>query len=128
MKVLGVDYGRRKVGLAIAESRIARPLRVIKYSQTSDLLKKLDQLIQQEEVEEIVMGVSEGVMGEESKRFGKLLQSRFNLSVHFQDETLSTHDAQELSREAGIGQKKRRALEDAYSAAVILQSYTDSNV
>ena len=59
--------------------------------------------------------------------FGKKLEEDINISVVFQDETLTTKEAQDLSQKAGIKRKKRRELEDAYSASLILQSYIDNN-
>jgi len=70
--------------------------------------------------------MSEGEMGKESKRFGEKLKIEFKLPLHYQDETLTTRKAQELSFEAGIKRKKRKEMEDAYSAALILQEYLDS--
>jgi len=125
--ILGIDYGQKKVGLALADSSLASPWKVIRYRQPQDLLEKLDIAVQEKQIKEIVLGVSEEDMGEEQKRFGKLLEEKFDLPVHFQDETLSTHDAQELSKQAGIGPKKRRLKEDAFSASIILQAYLDNN-
>jgi len=126
MNILGIDYGKRKVGLATADSALATPLSTIKYQEPEDLLGKLDLVVQEQGISEIVVGVTEGEMEEEQMRFGKLLEEKFGLPVHFQDETLSTHDAQILAREAGIGQLKRRRKEDAYAATIILQGYLDS--
>ena len=64
-------------------------------------------------------------MAKETRMFGKRLKDKANLPVIYQDETLSTHDAQDLSIKAGIKRKKRRSLEDAFSAAIILQSYME---
>ncbi|TEU02025.1 Holliday junction resolvase RuvX, partial [Candidatus Woesebacteria bacterium] len=88
--------------------------------------EKIIKIIKKEKVNKIVIGVSEGQIGEESKKFGEKLGKKVNLPVHFQDETLTTQDAQALSIIAGIKRKKRRALEDAYSAALILRNYLDS--
>jgi len=121
--LLGIDYGRSKIGIAIAYGPLAEPYGVITLSE----LKKLKELVESEKVEKIIVGVSEGKMGEESKAFGLKLEKDLNIKVEFQDESLSSIDAQRLSIEAGIRQSKRRNLEDAYAATVMLQNYIDSN-
>ena len=125
MRILGIDYGRKKIGLAISDGKLAEPLRVIRCKSGEEGIEKLKKVVEEEDVGKFVLGVSEGKMGEESKAFGKRLQDGIKLPVVFQDETLSTHQAQELSIEAGIGRMKRKKLEDAYSASLILQSYLD---
>ena len=124
MKMLGIDYGKSKLGLAIAESFLASPLKVIKKVDE----KKLIKIIKQERIEKIIVGVSEGEMAKESKKFAHNLSKKVNVPIEFEDETLSTQDAQRLSQEAGIKRSKRKRLEDAYSAALILQSYLDKLV
>jgi RNase H-fold protein (predicted Holliday junction resolvase) len=77
------------------------------------------------QVEKIVLGISEGKMGEESREFGRKLEKKLKIPMIFQDETLTTHEAQKLSIEAGMKRKKRKTLEDAFSATLILQAYLD---
>lgn len=122
MKILGIDYGRKKIGLAIADGSLASPWKVIRYKDTKILSEQIKQVVEQEKIEKIVVGISEGEMGEESKGFAK------RIGAETFDETLSTQKARALSREAGIGRKKRQNLEDAYAAAVMLQSYLETYV
>lgn len=124
MTLLGIDYGRSKLGIAIAYGPLAEPYAVMTLGE----LKKLEEIIKQEKIEKIVVGVSEGKMGDESKKFGDKLGSELGLPVEFQDESLSSIDAQRFSIEAGIKRQKRKALEDSYAAAIMLQSYIDQNV
>lgn len=126
MRILAIDYGKKKIGLSLATSMIAQPYKVIRYDSEREVLEKIAKILQKEDVEEIVLGESEGKMGKESRKFGKKLAVQFNLPVHFQDETLTTHEAQELSLKAGIRRKKRKQFEDAYSATLILQSYLEA--
>jgi putative Holliday junction resolvase len=126
MRILAIDYGQKKVGIALSTSRLTEPYKVIRFSSYNVLLKKIGEIIKEEQIERLIVGVSEGKMGEESRKFGEKLKIKFKLPLYFQDETLSTHNAQELSFEAGIKRKKRKELEDAYSAALILEAYLDS--
>jgi putative Holliday junction resolvase len=127
MKILGVDYGRSKIGLAVSEGKLAEPLRVIKVKSFDDATEKVLHVIQALQVEKVVVGVSEGEMGEESKKFASLISNRNSeISVDFFDETLSSIDAQTMSREAGIHRKKRKDMEDAYAATIMLQNFLAS--
>jgi len=128
MKILGIDYGRSKVGLAIAEGPLADPWKVLHYSETSVLESQIKKIIETEKIEKIVVGLSEGQMAEETKEFVAAIQPFIISPIELFDETLSSHDAQEMSRAAGISQKKRHEMEDAYAAAIMLQNYLDSTL
>lgn len=128
MQILGVDYGRSKVGLAIAgESGIAEPLYVFKVKSSSEVLDKLENLVRKGDIKKVVLGNPGGNMGQEIKKFADLLHKKTSLPVEVVDETLSTNQAIRLSIEAGIKRKKRKSMEDAYAAAIILQSFLDKS-
>lgn len=120
-KILGIDYGRKKIGLARAEGSLAEPYKILRYKDIKILREEIKKIVRELGIEKIVVGVSEGEMGEESKRFAE------RIGAETFDETLSTHQARDLSIEAGIGRKKRHEFEDAYAASVMLQNYLDSN-
>ncbi len=126
MRILGIDYGRSKMGIAIADGPLAEPLKVFHYKDTKLVAEQIKRIIEEENIEKVVIGVSEGLMGEESKNFSKSFGEMINIPVETSDETLSTQDAQRLSREAGIHQKRRRKMEDAFAACVMLQNYLDA--
>ena len=125
MKILGIDYGRKKMGFSIATGKLAEPYQVIRIQKEEEATAKIGEIVKEEGVDEIVVGISEGAMGEETRSFGKRLSGHFGIKVEFWDETLSTQDSQTLSIEAGLSRKKRRDLEDAFAAAVMLQSYLE---
>lgn len=127
MRILGIDYGKRKIGLAIADGPLAEPWKVIKVNSFNDAVQKVLQVSQVEQVVKIIVGISEGKMGEESRKFSQILSTKLNVPIETFDETLTTQDAQALSKEAGIKRKKRRVMEDAYAASVMLQNYLDNN-
>lgn len=126
MQVLGVDYGKKKIGVALSGGKLAEPIKVVKVSNIDEGVNEVGKVIEEKEVEKVVVGISEGKMAEEAKAFGEKVEYLTKKPVVFQDETLTTKDAQELSIKAGIKRKKRKGMEDAYSAALILQSYLDS--
>jgi putative Holliday junction resolvase len=121
-KILGIDYGRKKIGLARADGSLAEPWKVIKVEDFEEAVAKVLRVLGILQVDKVIVGVSEGRMGEESEKFAE------RIGAETFDETLSTHDAQELSKEAKIAREKRKNLEDAYAACVMLQSYLDNYV
>lgn len=126
MRILGIDYGRSKMGIALADGPLAEPLKVIRYENTKIVAEQIKKIIEAEKIEKVVVGVSEGEMGKESTNFSKSFSEMLKIPVVTSDETLSTQDAQILSREAGIKQKRRHEMEDAYAACIMLQNYLDN--
>ena len=127
MRILAIDYGRKKIGLAISNDKVAEPKSVIRYKYVKEVLAKISEVIENEKIERVVVGISEGKMEMESRSFARALREIIKVPVVTYDETLSTHDAQNLSIKAGLKRKKRKNLEDAYAAAIMLQNYLDSN-
>jgi len=127
MKILGIDYGKSKVGVAFADGPLAEPYKVLHVESLDDAVKKVLNVVQELEVEKVIVGISEGKMAEETKKFAETIRSTlYPIPLVFFDETLTTFNAQTLSREARIPQKKRHAMEDAYAAAIMLQNHLDS--
>lgn len=124
---LGVDYGRKKIGLALSEDSLAEPYKVIRFKSKEEVIKKIGQVVKLAQVGQVVMGISEGKMGKESRQFGEKLEKRLGVPVVFQDETLTTKEAESLSIKAGVKRTKRKSFRDAYSAALILQEYLDTH-
>lgn len=127
MKIIGIDYGRKKVGIAVGVNGFAEPLKVIHYKEINSLMEDIKKASNDEGAEKIVVGVSEGDMARESLAFGEELSKYLGIPVTTFDETLSSKDAVKISIEAGVRQKKRREMEDAYAACLMLQNYLDSN-
>lgn len=120
---LGVDWGEKRIGLAIADSqtKIAIPLKTV--ANFSELLET----IKEEEVDKIVLGAPVKMSGEKKyhdnwQKFSDNLQKHSGLDVILQDERLSSLAADALS-----GQKKDKAKRDELAAAIILQHYLDKN-
>jgi putative Holliday junction resolvase len=100
----------------------------VRYKERKNLLEELKKIIEKEKVEKIVVGVSEGEMAEEIKKFAKELGGEFSaIPLELYDETLTSFDAKRMAIEAGINRKKRQEMEDAYAASIMLQNYLDSN-
>jgi len=128
MRILGIDFGLKKIGFSLATTDLAEPLNVIRFEDEKEVLIKIVSLVNQEKIEKIVVGLSEGETAIKTRAFVNSLQPLVNIPIELTDETLSTQTAQDLAIEAGIGRDKRKRLEDAFAATVMLQSYLDRHV
>ena len=134
MRTLGIDYGRARIGLALADDvlRTARPLKVVKRSNATRDIAAIQAVIEAYEVTDIVLGLplnmngSEGPSAAAARRFGDALKAATALVIHYCDERLSTFEAQGQLRDQGFSAREQRDKIDAQAAAVILQSWIDS--
>ncbi len=130
MRYLGVDYGLKKVGLAISEGLIASPLIVLKVSSLKDALAKISSVIEKENINRVVVGVPEsGKSAKIVKAFLGELKREYQekrVEIIETDEVLSTQDANNLMIELGLSQSNRKSQEDAYSAVLILQRFLNN--
>ena len=131
MRFLGVDWGSKRVGLAVADhDTFAVPLRTIE--RRSNIVEAIRQEIEAEEVDEIVIGLPINMDGTEGHAALRVRQAAKELSAHCQrpvhlwDERLSSFEAEQRLRHAGVNSKKTRAVVDQLAAAVILQSFLDA--
>jgi putative Holliday junction resolvase len=134
MRILGLDYGSRRIGVAICDElgMTAQGLTtIIKKNREADL-GVIAELVRQYGVERIVIGYPlqldgrEGIQCEKIDRFARRLEIRFSLPVIRWDETLSTKEAEEILREAGMRREKKKEAVDRLAAGIILQEYLDS--
>lgn len=123
MKYLGIDFGLRRIGLAVSEGELASPWQVLEVRGFADAVEKTSQIIKDHGFNKIVIGLPEGKMGQNVTGFVKSLKEK-GFEVETADETLSSKKALETMIGQGIRQKKRRE-KDAYSAAEILQQFLD---
>lgn len=124
MRYLGIDFGLRRIGLAISEGELASPWQILAVKNFSDAVEKTVKIIQDNNFDKVIIGLPEGKMGQNVRGFIKALKKR-GVEVETADETLSSKRAIEVMIEQGVRQKSRQE-EDAYSAAEILQGFLDS--
>lgn len=118
--ILGVDFGLRRIGLALADEEGVEPLAVV--GNTASVLKKIAKICRQYQVSQIVLGLPEGRLVPSVKKFGQGLKQTTGLAVIFQDESLTSKDA--LDKMIMLGKKqKARQQKDAVAAALILENY-----
>lgn len=136
MRIMGLDFGSRTVGVAISDSLLltAQGVEIIRRKEENKLrqtLARIEELIMANEVEEIVLGLpknmndTEGVRVELTKEFKEKLERRTGLPVIFWDERLTTVAADKAMMEAGIRRENRKDYVDMIAATLILQGYLD---
>lgn len=119
-----MDYGKRKVGVALASDSIAEPLCTLE--NEGRIVSSIKEIAQKEKVEAIVIGLSEGKTASETRKFASKLEKKIGLPIFFVDETLSSYEARELSLRLSHSPTKRKQMEDAMAAALVLQYFIES--
>lgn len=136
MRIMGLDFGSKTVGVAVSDSLLltAQGVEIIRRKEENKLrqtLARIEELILEYEVEEIVLGLpknmnaTEGVRVELTHEFKEKLERRTGLPVHLWDERLTTVAADKLMMEAGVRREHRKEYVDKIAAALILQGYLD---
>jgi putative Holliday junction resolvase len=133
LRILGIDYGKRRLGLALSDplGLTAQGLETIEYKGSEEDWERLSRLIRENGVEEIVVGLprrmdaSLGKEAQEVLRFVEDLKTRVKLPVHLIDERLTTAMAHKIMKEGGLSRKERTKRADTLAAQTILQIYLD---
>ncbi len=123
MKYLGIDFGLRRVGLATSQGEMATAWKVVEVRNLLDAVNKISEIIKKENFEKVVVGLPEGKMGKTVIGFINGLK-RNGIEVNTTDETLSSKNAVSLMIDLNIP-KQKRAVNDNFSAMIILQNYLD---
>ena len=130
-RILGVDYGTKRVGLALSDGLglIASPLTVVDRSQA---VSEVARLAQENDVGTIVIGLPTGLGGAEgsaaadARKLGDELALATGVEVVFHDERFTSRMAESVLLESGMKRRERRKTVDKVAAAIILQDYLDS--
>ncbi len=134
-RYVGIDYGTKRIGLAIGDddAKIASPLDTVEArGDLADHVRAVLAAAEGYDIDAFVIGLplnmdgSEGEQAKITRTFGDRLAQLTGSRVHYFDERLSSHAAQELLQPAGLPHKKQRAVENAVAAQVILQSFLDA--
>ena len=122
MNILGLDYGTKRIGVALAATSLAEPLTII--PNNSHAFKTIKSLVNHQQIDLVIIGLSEGNMAQKTRNFADQLQPIINVPIKFFDETLTS---QETSLKLLHLRRRARSLpQDAYQAALILQRFLDS--
>lgn len=132
---MSIDYGDVRTGIAISDIRgiLASPLCVIKESYQPKLVDKIIELINENKIEKIVIGLPRNMDGsygyrcDDCKSLGQAISEKINIDIEFEDERLTTVMAHNILSDNNVRGSKRKQTVDAVSAVMILQSYLDKN-
>lgn len=136
MRIMGLDFGSKTVGVAVSDSMLmtAQGVEIIRRKEENKLrqtLARIEELIAEYEVEEIVLGLPKNMNATEGERvqltmeFKEKLERRTGLPVRMWDERLTTVAADKAMMEAGIRRENRKDYVDMIAAVLILQGYLD---
>jgi putative holliday junction resolvase len=131
MKILGLDVGQKRIGIAVSDSMgwTAQGHSVLVRGRMQDDLQHLARLCAELEIEKVVLGFPRNMNGtvgpkaREIEEFGLMLQAYLGLPLEYEDERLSTVAAQRVLLEANVSRKKRKGVIDKLAAVNILQGY-----
>jgi len=134
MRVLGIDFGDRNIGLAVSDALLLTAQAIGRYRiQNKEEDKKYFLgLVSKYEISEIVIGLplrmdgSPGTRVEKTKKFARWLERTLNLPIVFWDERLTTQQALKILSQQKIHFRKKKGLKDQISASLILSSYLES--
>ena len=137
MRIMGLDYGAKTVGVAISDEMLltAQPVETIKRERAGKLrqtLARIETLMNEYDVEKVVIGLPKKLNNEEGDRcdrtreFGEMVERRSGLEVIYRDERLTTVAADAVLAEGGVRKENRKEYIDKVAASLILQGYLDS--
>ncbi|MCT1798294.1 MULTISPECIES: Holliday junction resolvase RuvX [Aerococcus] len=137
MRYMGLDVGSKTVGVAVSDpfGWTAQGVEIIPIDEELEEfgLDRLGELIAEYKVEALVLGLpknmnnSIGPRAEASQKYGQLVIDRFGLPVFYQDERLTTVQAERMLIANDVSRKKRKKVIDKLAAVLILQNYLDAH-
>jgi putative Holliday junction resolvase len=131
LRILGVDWGERRIGLAVSDPSgvIASPLPTLKVTGREDALTKVAKAAEQQEAERIVVGLPLLMSGEQGRaaeaalQFASSLRERTGLIVETYDERLTSAQSRRRLQETGVKTGRAKEKVDQGAAVVLLESY-----
>ncbi len=135
MRVLGIDYGDRHIGLALSDALLVTAQPLMTYTLTGrekDDRKFFQDLVARHDVHEIVIGNplrmdgTPGTRVEKTRTFAAWLEKSVGRPIVFVDERLTTQEAQQVLREENLRGRKKKVREDQIAAVIILTTYLES--
>jgi putative holliday junction resolvase len=128
-KYLGIDYGKAKIGLAIADNEMGMAFQYGTILNDNNFHKNLLNIIEKENISIVIIGTP-GYLNQEQefypgKKLGNFLKEKLKVKVKYQEEMLSTKEAERNLIEKGM--KRIKKYDDQEAARIILQSWLDKN-
>jgi putative Holliday junction resolvase len=132
--LLAFDFGEKRIGVAVGDTllKFAHPLLTIEAEENAAKFAQIESLLKEWQPALLVVGLPMSLDGEAhamtalAQKFAQRLEGRFNLPVVMVDERLSSAEASQSLREAGIHGRAQKQMLDQVAAQTILQSYFDA--
>jgi putative holliday junction resolvase len=132
--LLAFDFGEKRIGVAVGDTllKLAHPLLTIEAEENAAKFAQIESLLKKWQPALLVVGLPMSMEGEAhamtalAQKFAQRLEGRFNLPVVMVDERLSSAEASQSLREAGIHGRAQKQMLDQVAAQTILQSYFDA--
>ncbi|MEI7473853.1 MAG: Holliday junction resolvase RuvX [bacterium] len=132
-RFIGLDVGNKRIGVSLSDRLLltAQPLKTINRMPEVKAIEELSKIIKENGVTGIVVGLpknmngSIGFQADNVQNFAELLEQSFNLDIIFEDERLSSRQAERFLSEQNVKPSRNKGLIDVASAAIILQLYLD---
>ena len=132
-RALGVDYGEKRIGLALSDpdGRVAVTLPTLAREDDAGAVRDIAEIVRREEVELLVVGEplkldgSRGAAAERAARFARKLGAATGVALEMVDEALTSREARRLLREAGVDPRRHPGRVDALAARLLLQEVLD---
>ncbi|BDQ33316.1 Holliday junction resolvase RuvX [Pseudodesulfovibrio portus] len=134
MRALGIDFGLKRVGLAVCDptGTLVSPLTTLTRTTRDALFDELIEIIQNESIETVVVGLPLSLEGDDTlttrqaRNFAESLARRTDVPVRLMDERLTSAEAEEELNAAGLRGKKKKMALDSQAAVIILRSWLES--
>lgn len=135
MRVLGLDIGERRIGVAVADTStgVSSPLRVMDAHEVADNARAWRMVLEDYEPEVLVCGLPQtmkGASGKQAQRVREVAErvaQASGLPLEFVDERLSSAEAKRLLREQGLSERDMRGKVDSIAASLFLETWMDMN-
>ncbi|HAM38116.1 MAG TPA: Holliday junction resolvase RuvX [Elusimicrobia bacterium] len=129
LSILAIDYGKKRIGLAVTSTFIPTALKSIVVENTEKVFLDISDVIKENEVTEVVVGLplnmdnTESLMTEETRKFAAEIEKRFKLKTTMVNEQLTSKEAEEKLAITEKNWKKRKNKIDSVAACIILESF-----
>lgn len=131
-KILGLDVGDKRIGVAIAEETLVAPFGVIDNTNLSEAIHEIVKISHREEIEKIIIGIpksKDNLQSDKIHKFAIELTKNLNIEIDFVDETLTTKEAErEIKSKLDPKDKRFKEEIDKLSAKYILEQYLGNHV
>lgn len=134
-RVMGIDYGERRVGIAMSDSMrmVSTPLETIEVGTSKLVFRRLRELVEEQNVSAVVVGLplhmdgGKGDLALAAEAFAEKIRRQVpKVEVHLWDERLSSAEAERMLRHGDAKASRRKAMRDQLAAQLVLQSWLDA--